>query len=106
VGTMEFCDCGGLMLPSQTGKAFCSKCGKRSKEESEAIVKEKIHHDKSKKKRPTQEIVDTLPMVESECSKCGHGFAFWWTEQTRSSDEPETQFFRCTKCKFTRREYT
>ncbi|MBS3064964.1 MAG: transcription factor S [DPANN group archaeon] len=104
---MEFCDCGGLMLPTSAGKMLaCSKCGKRSKTEGGTVVKEKIVHEKRTTKRATQEIVDTLPMVESDCKKCGNKFAFWWTEQTRGSDEPETQFFRCTKCKTTRREYT
>ncbi|MBI2112883.1 transcription factor S, partial [Candidatus Woesearchaeota archaeon] len=26
-------------------------------------------------------------------------------QQTRGADEPETRFFRCTKCNYTWREY-
>ena len=45
------------------------------------------------------------PIVSKECPKCGNGEAEAWQEQTRSADEPSTSFFRCTKCKFTFREY-
>ena len=37
---------------------------------------------------------DALPTIEIECEKCGHNQAVWWTLQTRSADEPTTQFFR------------
>ncbi len=47
----------------------------------------------------------TLPTTKQECPKCGYETAFWWTQQTRASDEPETTFFRCVKCKHTWREY-
>lgn len=48
---------------------------------------------------------DALPTIEIECEKCGHGEAIWWMLQTRSADEPTTQFFRCTKCGYTWRNY-
>ncbi len=48
----------------------------------------------------------TLPTVKVECPKCGNNLAFAWQVQTRGSDESSTQFFRCTKCEFTFREYT
>lgn len=48
----------------------------------------------------------TLPTVRIGCPKCGNNLAFVWQVQTRGSDESSTQFFRCTKCNFTFREYT
>ena len=45
------------------------------------------------------------PTVLVECPKCKHNEAEAWQEQTRSADEPSTSFFRCTKCRFTWREY-
>ena len=48
---------------------------------------------------------DALPTIEIECEKCGHNQAVWWTLQTRRADEPTTQFFRCTKCEHTWRNY-
>jgi DNA-directed RNA polymerase subunit M len=46
----------------------------------------------------------TLPLTEEICPECGHGHAFWWTKQMRASDEPETKFLRCEKCKHTWRD--
>ncbi|MEK6870559.1 MAG: zinc ribbon domain-containing protein, partial [Thermoproteota archaeon] len=40
-----------------------------------------------------------------ECEKCGNDEAVWWMLQTRSADEPTTQFYRCSKCRHTWRNY-
>ena len=48
---------------------------------------------------------ETMPTIEIECEKCGNKEAFWWMLQTRSADEPTTQFYRCTKCEYTWRNY-
>ncbi len=48
----------------------------------------------------------TLPTVRIECPKCGNRLAFAWQVQTRGADESSTQFFRCTKCGYTFREYS
>lgn len=47
----------------------------------------------------------THPTTSVECPKCKHDEAEWWELQTRSADEPATVFYRCTKCRFTWREY-
>ena len=48
---------------------------------------------------------DAMPTIEIECEKCGNNQAVWWMLQTRSADEPTTQFYRCTKCEHTWRNY-
>ena len=48
---------------------------------------------------------DVMPTIEIECEKCGNNEAVWWMLQTRSADEPTTQFYRCTKCEYTWRNY-
>lgn len=48
---------------------------------------------------------EMLPTIDIECEKCGNGQAAWWMLQTRSADEPTTQFYRCTKCGYTWRNY-
>jgi DNA-directed RNA polymerase subunit M len=50
--------------------------------------------------------VKPLPTTQVECPKCENKEAYWWMLQTRSGDEATTQFFRCTKCGHTWREYS
>ncbi len=45
-----------------------------------------------------------LPTTKAQCPACGHGEAYWWLRQMRGADEPETRFYRCTKCNKTWRE--
>ena len=63
-----------------------------------------------KEKRKEVDVVDkkqesVYPKVKEDCKECGNTEAYFWTHQTRSSDEPETRFFKCTKCEHTWREY-
>ena len=48
---------------------------------------------------------ETLSTIKIDCEKCGNNEAVWWMLQTRSADEPTTQFYRCTKCRHTWRNY-
>ena len=82
----------------------CSRCG--------ADVGGKITLEASEKVDVADEIAvvtegenEVDPKVEIECPKCKHQEAFFWTKQTRSSDEAETKFYKCTKCKHTWRDY-
>ena len=50
--------------------------------------------------------LNSLPTTKIECPKCGHNEAMWWFLQTRSGDEPPTQFYRCVKCNHTWRSYS
>jgi len=98
---MEFCAKDGtLMLPGKTGKtAVCPKCGSRTRTVGGNVIKEKVEHEKVKLKRRPQEIAETVPTVDAECPKCGNKKAYFWTQAaTRGEDEPDTEFFRCTKC--------
>jgi transcription factor S len=54
----------------------------------------------------TDKIPDALPTTSIDCPKCGNNLAFWWMLQTRSADEATTQFYRCTKCNHTWRNYS
>ncbi len=89
---------------------ICRNCGRTEKMEKNNNFKisEKIEHDAVKDDIP---VIDSknkvkLPTTKIECPKCGNDEAEWWTRQTRSSDEPETRFYRCTKCGYTWREYS
>src|SRR3989338_9592989 len=97
-----FCPkCGSLMMPKkEDGKKIlgCS-CGYKNKTIESAKLTEKSEE------RKEIEVVDsdheTDPLTDEKCEKCGHKRAYTWMIQTRASDEPETRFFKCEKCKHT-----
>ncbi len=103
---------------------FCPKCGSilRLKKESGKRVmgcscgyvdrsNEKTKLSETIKEKPKIEVVEsskeeqTLPLIDAKCPKCEHDKAYYWLVQTRASDEPETKFLRCEKCKHTWRDY-
>ena len=101
---MEFCPKCGCVLIDKKKNAGCPRCGYTSKgkiklETSEKIeVKQEIGVIKENQD-------DVFPIITAKCPKCPNKEAYFWTSQTRSGDEAETRFFRCTKCKYTWREY-
>ena len=98
---VEFCSCGGISIP-QKGLMRCRSCGK------ELQIAEETKITEEKKKEEIVVIEDNrpdLPTTDKQCEKCGNDEAYYWLIQTRSSDEPPTQFFRCTKCRHVWREY-
>ena len=111
---MEFCpECGKVLsLSRKEGHLalVCRKCGyTKSLEDKQQLVAKA-----SGRKGKTSDVVvitstsneKVLPTTTDViCPQCGNGEAYWWTVQTRSADEPMTQFFRCTKCNHTWREY-
>ncbi len=101
---MEFCPKCGAVLIQKTKNAGCPRCGYSSKGKLKINVSEKVNERKevavvSDKDKPT------LPVVAEKCPKCGNETAYFWTVQTRASDEAETKFFKCTKCEHTKRDY-
>lgn len=103
---MKFCPKCEVRLKkgNNVSSLSCPKCGY-----SESGPKE----NKKERKDDTSEfnILDenegkeTLPSITIDCEKCGNTEAVWWMLQTRSADEPTTQFYRCTKCNHTWRNY-
>ena len=101
-----FCEkCGSILRPKEkAGKKilFCS-CGfSKSPEGDSAEIKEKVE---GAKEIHVMEDIETNPKVKIKCDKCQNDIAYYWTQQTRGADEPETRFFKCTKCNHTWREY-
>ena len=111
---MEFCPkCGTRLVPKKKSerKIFlvCPKCGYEKPAETPIPVSKPIERS------PQDFIVvigkeaqklRTLPIVTIECPRCGNNQAYVWQVQTRGADESTTQFFRCTKCNYTFREYS
>jgi DNA-directed RNA polymerase subunit M len=110
---MRFCPKCGTRLKFKAQKphpvSICEKCGftdapepsitRTTEIEENAGTEMKILGDK-------EDRIKTMPTTNIECPKCGHNTAFWWFLQTRSGDEPPTQFFRCEKCAHTWRQYS
>jgi len=82
-------------------KVMACSCGYSSEAKTVAIT-EKVEEAKEIE---VVEDIQTHPLVDATCEKCEHKKAYFWSIQTRASDEPETRFFRCEKCKYTWREY-
>lgn len=88
---------------------ICDKCGLTQEAEPSITLPEEIDVESSATMKVIGEREDkikTMPTTNVECPKCGHNTAFWWFLQTRSGDEPPTQFFRCEKCAHTWRQYS
>ena len=104
---------------------FCPKCEVKLKKTDDGLQCPKCDYTEGQeeKKQPKKEVIDenepnkefnvfeanegeeSLPTIKIECEKCGNDEAVWWMLQTRSADEPTTQFYRCTKCRYTWRNY-
>jgi transcription factor S len=100
---MEFCPkCGSIMM-IKNKKLVCPRCNYTKKADGSLEIKEEI-----KSKSPVAFIDEKdgemLPITEFECPKCGTKTAYFWQRQMRAGDEPESKFYKCTKCKNVVRE--
>ncbi|MGD8505036.1 MAG: transcription factor S [Candidatus Bathyarchaeota archaeon] len=115
---MQFCPkCGTRLVPKKQSKGktrfvlACPKCNFKSKQLAQKLepAPKVIEHSPQEtiaiigKK---EQKLRVLPTMRIECPKCGNNQAYVWQVQTRGSDESSTQFFRCTKCNYTFREYS
>lgn len=101
---MEFCPKCGAILIQKNKRDCCPRCRYSTKGKVKLKTSEKIG-EKKKINIISEKDSEVHPIIEQGCKKCGHEKAFFWALQTRAGDEAETKFFKCTKCKFTWREY-
>lgn len=91
-----FCPkCKALMYPKEN-EMICRKCGHKQKKKGSNVVV-----DKQNKKEVTvieNKEDNVLPKTKIKCPKCDNNEAYWMIRQMRSSDEPESRFYTCTKC--------
>jgi transcription factor S len=103
-----FCPkCGSILFPKKDKKGkqvFKCSCGHSDKEMKTPEFKEEI--TEKEKIAIVDKEVEPYPLTEAKCPDCKHDKAFFWTVQTRASDEPETKFFKCEKCKKVWRDYS
>ena len=90
-------------------KLICPKCEHITFMEEEKIENNQqsvSEFENNLKVMDSSESIESLPTATIECPKCKNNLAYWWMLQTRSADEATTQFFRCTKCNHTWRNYS
>jgi transcription factor S len=103
---MMFCPKCGSLLRSKIVKnktVMGCDCGYVSKD-SETSIKETVKQDEKEIEIIDKEL-NIYPLVSETCPECGHKKAFFMSAQTRAGDEPETNFFKCEKCKHSWRDY-
>ncbi len=116
---MEFCpNCGTRLVTRRDKKKkkvvfhlVCPKCSfkKKLEDNKPSVVPKAIERSPQESIAiigKEEQKLRTLPTVRIECPKCGNNVAYAWQVQTRGTDESSTQFFRCTKCNYTFREYS
>ena len=102
---MKFCPVCEVKLKKGDSGLQCPKCGYAEGQESKQLKKTEEEFESEFNVFSENEGEDTLPTITTECEKCGNNEVIWWMLQTRSADEPTTQFYRCTKCRYTWRDY-
>ncbi|MBI5398059.1 transcription factor S [Candidatus Woesearchaeota archaeon] len=104
---MMFCPkCKSLLMPKviEGKRVLACSCG-HSSAGSATKLTEKVSKKHDMKIEVADKDFETLPATAEHCPKCGNDSAYYWLQQTRSGDEAETKFLRCTKCKHTWRDY-
>ena len=102
---MKFCPSCEVKLKKGDFGLQCPKCNYVEGKETKQTKKSVQEHESQFNVLSQNETVESLPTIKIECEKCGNDEAVWWMLQTRSADEPTTQFYRCSKCRYTWRNY-
>ncbi|MBP2624988.1 MAG: transcription factor S [Nitrosopumilaceae archaeon] len=99
---MKFCPTCDIRLKTINSELKCIKCGHI---ETKLRATQNTNIQKSDFNILENDENISLPTIDIKCEKCDNVKAVWWMLQTRSADEPTTQFYRCTKCNYTWRNY-
>ena len=95
-----FCPkCGSMLRPKvvRDKKVLACTCGYVDNKASGSVI-----FSEKKKEESKVEVIEkeesAYPMIDEECPKCHNDKAYTWSQQMRAGDEPETIFYKCTKC--------
>lgn len=98
---MMFCPkCGSMLRPKivKDKKVLGCNCGYTAEKTANKITFSEKREDARKEIDVIEKEISVHPVVDEECPKCKNPKAYFWSQQMRAGDEPETQFFKCTKC--------
>jgi transcription factor S len=97
---MEFCPkCGSIMMATGSS-GTCARCGYKKKGKLDMEIKEEITNN-NEVAVVDNKLVNVNPVTDFDCKKCGNKKANFWLQQMRAGDEPESKFYKCTKCENT-----
>ena len=103
---MRFCpECKSRLLKRE-GMLVCARCEYKEDQVAPSVVEQESEWTPELNVLAEGEGKEVLPTIKINCPKCDHDEAVWWMLQTRSADEPTTQFYRCTECGHTWRDYS
>ena len=96
-----------LEIDHKAKRYKCPKCGYEEPVDGAPVIQRAGRDDdKIVVIGKKEQSIKTMSQVKAKCPKCDNDKAFWWMVQTRSIDESMTQFYRCTKCGYTWRDYS
>jgi transcription factor S len=98
---MMFCPkCGAMLRPKvvRDKKVLGCSCGYNADKASSTVTFTEKREDKIREVEVVEKETSVHPIVDEECPKCKNPKAYFWSQQMRAGDEPETQFFKCTEC--------
>ncbi|KCZ80857.1 hypothetical protein H312_01740 [Anncaliia algerae PRA339] len=90
-----FCSCGSVLLIPSKEESICNLCKKEYKFKKSTIRVVKYYKNSLKKEEDT---ID--PIINRSCEQCGSKEMTFKSVQLRSTDEGQTIYYTCTKCKF------
>lgn len=103
---VDFCpSCGSIIMGKKGEEIKCVSCGYLSKAQTTINLSEKIESKKEIEIVSEDVEAKVNPLIETECPKCGHNKAYYYSKQMRAGDEPETLFYTCQKCANKWRDY-
>jgi len=95
---MEFCPKCGAILMMKTKKFGCPRCNYTAKGKVKMEIKEDIEKPQGVAV-VNEKQAEVHPVTDYDCEKCMCKKSYFWIRQMRAGDEPESKFYKCTKCK-------
>lgn len=103
---VDFCEkCGALIMGKAGEDITCSSCKHVNQATTSVDLSQKVEKKKEFEVLGDESKAEVHPLTDTQCPKCGHNKAYFWTKQMRAGDEPETQFYKCEKCSHQWRDY-